>query len=39
MLEFMLGLITFVLAILVAGVIFFIVGPPIIHWLIEILFD
>ena len=39
MLEFMLGLITFVGAILVAGVIFFVVGPPIIHCLIELLFD
>lgn len=39
MLEFMLGLITFVWAILVAGAIFFIVGPPIIHKLIELLFD
>lgn len=39
MLEFMLGLITFVGAILVAGVIFFIVGPPIIHKFIEMLFD
>lgn len=39
MLEFMLGLITFVMAILVAGLIFFVVGPPIIHKLIELLFD
>lgn len=39
MLDFMIGLITFVWAILAAGVIFFVVGPPIIHWLIEILFD
>ena len=35
----MLGLITFVGAILAAGVIFFVVGPPIIHWLIELLLD
>lgn len=35
----MLGLIAFVGAILAAGVIFFIVCPPIIHWLIELLFD
>lgn len=39
MLEFMLGLITYVGAILVAGLIFFVVGPPIIHKLIELLFD
>ena len=39
MLEFMLGLITFVGAILIAGLIFFVVGPPILHWLIELLFD
>lgn len=39
MLEFMIGLIMLVMAILVGGVIFFIVGPPIIHWLIELLFD
>ena len=39
MLGFMIGLITFVGAILVAGTIFFVVGPPIIHKLIELLFD
>ena len=39
MLEFMLGLAEYVMVVLVAGVIFFIVGPPIIHWLIELLFD
>lgn len=39
MLDFMLGLITFVMTILVAGLIFFVVGPPIIHKLIELLFD
>ena len=39
MLEFMIGLIMLVMAVLVAGVIFFVVGPPIIHWLIELLFD
>ena len=39
MLEFTIGLITFVCVVLAAGVIFFIVGPPIIHKLIEILFD
>lgn len=39
MLEFMLGLITFVGAILAAGTLFFVVGPPIIHWLIELLLD
>lgn len=35
----MLGLITYVMAILVAGLIFFVVGQPIIHKLIELLFD
>lgn len=39
MLEFMLGLITYVAAILIAGLIFFVVGPHIIHKLIELLFD
>lgn len=39
MLEFMIGLIMLVMAVLVAGTIFFIVGPPILHWLIELLFD
>lgn len=39
MLEFMIGLIMLVMAVLVAGLIFFVVGPPIIHKLIEILFD
>ena len=39
MLEFMIGLIMLVMAILAAGTIFFVVGPPIIHWLIELLFD
>ena len=39
MLEFMIGLITYVMVVLVAGTIFFVVGPPIIHWLIELLFD
>ena len=39
MLEFMIGLIMLVMTVLVAGVIFFVVGPPIIHWLIELLFD
>ena len=36
---FLLGLAEYVMVALVAGVIFFIVGPPIIHWLIELLFD
>ena len=35
----MLGLAEYVMVVLVAGVIFFIVGPPIIHWLIKLLFD
>ena len=39
MLEFMIGLIMLVMAVLAAGVIFFVVCPPIIHWLIEFLFD
>lgn len=36
---FILGLAEYVMVVLVAGVIFFVVGPPIIHWLIELLFD
>lgn len=33
MIEFLLGLATYVMVVLVAGTIFFVVGPPIIHWL------
>ena len=39
MLGFILGLAEYVMVVLVAGTIFFVAGPPIIHWLIEILFD
>lgn len=38
MLEFMIGLAEYVMVVLTAGAIFFVVGPPIIHRLIE-LFD
>ena len=39
MLGFLLGLAEYVMVVLVAGTIFFVVGPPIIHKLIELLFD
>ena len=39
MLGFLLGLTEYVMVVLVVGTIFFVVGPPIIHKLIEILFD
>lgn len=39
MIGFLLGLAEYVMVVLVAGVIFFVVGPPIMHWLIELLFD
>jgi hypothetical protein len=39
MLWFLLGLAEYVMVVLVAGAIFFVVGQPIIHKLIEILFD
>lgn len=39
MLEFLLGLAEYVIVVLVAGAIFFVVGTPIIHKLIEVLFD
>lgn len=36
---FLLGLAEYVMVVLAAGTLFFVVGPPIIHKLIEILFD
>ena len=39
MLGYLLGLAEYVMVVLAAGTIFFVVGPPIIHKLIEILFD
>lgn len=39
MLGFLLGLAEYVMLVLVAGTLFFVVGPPIIHWMIELLFD
>lgn len=39
MIGFLLGLAEYVMAVLVAGAIFFVAGVPIIHKLIEVLFD
>lgn len=39
MLGFILGLAEYVIVVLAAGAIFFVACVPIIHWLIELLFD
>lgn len=39
MLGFLLGLAEYVMVVLAAGTIFFVAGVPILHKLIEILFD
>ena len=39
MIGFLLGLPEYVMVVLVAGAIFFVAGVPIIHKLIEVLFD